>query len=166
LIQSKQMQRRNINTEQNQFIVNKGIVYNKRDILMLLRDLGFVTYREVVKNKILEDGRGYIMRVYANSEEPTLFLNGRIYINVWSFDYLKLSKAGDKENTLFELCNEQRIIQIVPEETSRSFPAVSKEVLADRVLGLERLGDIAAESFSENPGDLDNPPISDDWFEN
>ena len=65
--------------DHKQFIVNNGIVYNKRDMVTLLQDLGNVSYYELVDSKIVSQGKGYIMRLCCNSEEPTLFLQGRIY---------------------------------------------------------------------------------------
>jgi hypothetical protein len=102
-----------------QFIVNNGIVYNKKDILMLIRDLGKVSYFELVNGKVTNKGKGYVLRVCANSEEPTFFLAGRIYINVGSFNFLKLKKIKDVDNTLFELISEDRTIKLVPDLTEK-----------------------------------------------
>lgn len=98
-----------------QFIVNNGIVYNKKDMLMLIRDLGKVSYFEVVNGKVVSKGKGFVLRVCSNSEEPTLFLGGRVYINVGSFNYLKLRKIKETDNTLFELVGAERIIKLVPD---------------------------------------------------
>jgi hypothetical protein len=107
-----------------QFIVNNGIVYNKKDMLMLIRDLGKVSYFEIVDGKVTTKGKGYILRVCANSEEPTLFLAGRIYINVGSFNYLKLKKIKDSDNTLFEMVSDERIVKLVPDLSEKPlFPA-------------------------------------------
>jgi hypothetical protein len=104
-----------------QFIVNNGIVYNKKDMLMLIRDLGKVSFFEFVSGKLASKGKGYIMRVCANSEEPTLFLGGRIYINVGAFSFLKLKKIKDADNTLFELISDDRVIKIVPDLSEKPY---------------------------------------------
>lgn len=151
----------NTNDNQSQFIVNNGIVYNKRDILLLMRDLGNVTYLEISGGKVANKGKGYVMRVCANSEEPTLFLGGRIYINVGSFNYLKLSKIKGQENTLFELIKEDRVIQIIPDDANRSFPSTSKETFAERMLGWGK----EEGGLPDSASDMENP-FNDEWFEN
>lgn len=118
-----------------QFIINNGIVYNKKDMLMLIRDLGKVSYFEIVNGKVASKGKGYVMKVCSNSEEPTLFLAGRIYINVGSFNYLKLKKIKDSDNTLFELMSEERVVKLVPDLTEKA-PFPSGE-FADNFIELE-----------------------------
>jgi len=118
-----------------QFIVNNGIVYNKKDMLMLVRDLGKVSYFEIVNGKVESKGKGYVMRVCSNSEEPTLFLGGRIYINVGCFSYLKLKKIKDADNTLFELVSDERTIKLVPDISEK--PMLLSEDFADSFIELE-----------------------------
>jgi len=118
-----------------QFIVNNGIIYNKKDMLMLIRDLGKVSYFEIVGGKVVNKGKGYVMRVCSNSEEPTLFLAGRIYINVGSFNYMKLKKIKDADNTLFELVSDERTIKLVPDTSEK--PMLSTEELAESFIELE-----------------------------
>jgi hypothetical protein len=118
-----------------QFIVNNGVVYNKKDMLMLIRDLGKVSYFEFVNGKLASKGKGYILRVCANSEEPTLFLGGRIYINVGSFSYIRLKKIKEADNTLFELVSDERLIKIVPDISEK--PMLSDLDFADNLIELE-----------------------------
>ena len=118
-----------------QFIVNNGIIYNKKDMLMLIRDLGKVSYFEIIGGKVVNKGKGYVMRVCSNSEEPTLFLAGRIYINVGSFNYMKLKKIKDADNTLFELVSDERTIKLVPDTSEK--PMLSPEDMADSFIELE-----------------------------
>lgn len=130
------MKNKNIKKYKNQLIVNNGIVYNKKDMLMLLRDLGNVNYYELVGGQLSEKGKGFIYRVCANSEEPTLFLSGRIYINVNSFDFLKLSKVKGGSNTLFELVSDERTIKIVPSLADVSNHPIIKGSFADKMAEL------------------------------
>ena len=118
-----------------QFIVNNGIIYNKKDMLMIIRDLGKVSYLEIVGGKVVNKGKGYVMRVCSNSEEPTLFLAGRIYINIGSFNYMKLKKIKDADNTLFELVSDERTIKLVPDATDK--PMLSPEEMAESFIELE-----------------------------
>ncbi|MFA4857710.1 MAG: hypothetical protein WC901_02345 [Candidatus Margulisiibacteriota bacterium] len=124
------------NNKRLPLIINDGIVYKKKDMLLLLRDLGKVSYQEIVGGRTMASGKGYLMRLSCNSEEPTLFLNGRVYINVALFDYLKLYKDGVRENTIFELYNEHRVMRIVPEETLRPYFPAEKEYLGEKAPGI------------------------------
>ena len=134
-----------------QIIINDGIVYKKKDMLLLLRDLGKVAYYEVQKGRVRSLGKGYVMRLCCNSEEPSLFLNGRVYINVNAFSYLKLIKERRKENTIFELHSDNRIMRLVPEENAKPFAALEKDMFGEKTLGI----------FSDDifpPDDLNAPP--------
>ncbi|MCX5725665.1 MAG: hypothetical protein NT030_00530 [Candidatus Saganbacteria bacterium] len=140
-----------------QFIVNDGIIYNKRDILMLLRDLGNVAYFETFKGKIVNKGKGYIMRVCANSEDPTLFLSGRVYINVNIFDYMKVNKVKGGAQTLFELINGDRVIKLIPDESAKLQAIASPSLFAEKLMELRMPmddilpGEDTDELFPEGP---------------
>jgi len=118
-----------------QFIMNNGIVYNKKDMLMMVRDLGKVSYFEIVDGKVVNQGKGYVFRVCSNSEEPTLFLAGRIYINVATFNYLRLRKIKDSDNTLFELVSDERTVKLVPDANER--PPLTQDVFSENFIELE-----------------------------
>lgn len=141
-----------------QFIVNDGIVYNKRDIMYLLWDLGFITYFEVEGEKVLNRGKGYIMRVSANSEDPTFFLNGRIYINVAAIDYLKVRKIKEF-STMYELYCDKRIIKIIPDNKKQVHPPF--RYIADAMVGIDVMTEeeIPPEGPDDQPGGYrDMPP--------
>ena len=123
------------NSAKMQFIVNNGIVYNKKDMLMLIRDLGKVSYFEFIDGKVASKGKGYVLRVCANSEEPTLFLGGRIYINVGSFNFIRLKKIKESDNTLFELVSDDRVIKLVPDISEK--PIFADQEFADNFIELE-----------------------------
>jgi hypothetical protein len=118
-----------------QFIVNNGIIYNKKDMLMLIRDLSKVAYFEFVSGKVTNKGKGYVMRVCVNTEEPTLFIAGRIYINVGCFNYLKLRKIKEQDNTLFELVGDERTVKLVPDINEK--PLFAANEFADNFIELE-----------------------------
>jgi len=133
-----------------QFIVNDGIIYNKRDIMNILWDLGYITYFEAEGDNVTNKGKGYIMRVSANNEEGTLFLNGRIYINVNSIDYLKVRKIKDF-TTLYELHCDKRIIKLVPDHKKHPMPPF--RYVAEAVADMDMM---PGEEFP--PENLDEPP--------
>jgi len=152
-MQKKNQESRQLN--KLQFIVNDGIVYNKRDMLTLLRDLGHVIYYEFIGGRVAGKGRGYIMRVSASSEEPTLFLSGRIYINVNVFDYLKFKKMKGAEKTLFELYGSDRVIKLIPDDNSRSQPPLSQSLFADKLMELGIVADEPWDSAEEGEDTLE-----------
>ncbi|MCX5749472.1 MAG: hypothetical protein NTZ10_04440 [Candidatus Saganbacteria bacterium] len=140
-----------------QFIVNDGIIYAKRDIMNLLWDLGFVTYYEVEGERVVNKGKGFIMRVSSNSEDPTLFLNGRIYINVSSVDYLRVKKIKE-DQTLYELHSTNRIIKIIPDTKKQAYPPF--RYVADTMVGMGVIGEELPPEGLEGPMDdfRDLPP--------
>ncbi len=144
-------------TNRVQFIVNDGIIYNKKDMLTLLRDLGHVVYYEFIRGKVVAKGRGYIMRVSASSEDPTLFLSGRVYINVNVFDYIRLTKIRGQEKTLFELHSGDRVINLLPDDNPRAQAPLSQSLFADKLMELG----IVAEDQLENPEEEDGPPAEE-----
>lgn len=142
-----------------QFIVNNGIIYSKREISKLLWDLSFVAYYEVSKGKVVNKGRGFIMRVSANNTDPTLFLNGRIYINTNSFDYMKVKSAG-KNLTMYELYGDDRVMKIIPDLKKNQFP--STNIVAQTLSGFgfseqdDPSFDAFGDSFEDSTGETEN----------
>ena len=92
-------------------LVESGIVYSKRDMIRILRDLDYVEYIDLVDNIIVAQGQGYVIEVYANSFDSTLVFNNRLHINVNGFDFLKLRSNPKKE---VELISGHRIIKLTP----------------------------------------------------
>jgi|GEM_PF-1074250 len=143
-----------------QFIVNDGIIYAKKDIMNLLWDLGFVTYYEVEGERVLHKGKGFIMRVSVSSEDPTLFLNGRIYINVNMVDYLRVKKIKE-DHTLYELHSPDRTIKIVPDLKKQAYPPF--RYVGDTMVGMGVPGEELPPDMFDNPMDdfRDLPPESE-----
>lgn len=140
-----------------QFIVNEGIIYNKKDIMRLLWDLGHVIYLEAYDEKILNKGKGFIMQISYNSEDPTIFLGGRIYINVNSFDCLKVKKIKDSL-TMYELYNEDRIIKMIPDIKKQPYPPLRH--ISDAMIGLGVMGE------GDMPDSIEGTPDGsiDEWM--
>jgi len=143
-----------------QLIINEGIIYNKKDMLMLIRDLGNVNFYEIVGGQIVNKGKGFIYRVCISSEEPTLFLSGRIYVNMNSFDYLKLSKIKGSNNTLFELVSEERTVKLVPSLADKTSHPLIRGTFADK---MAELGMFNEDIFEEGSMNL---PFDDDLLDN
>ncbi len=86
-------------------IVNTGIIVNKLDMRRLLADLGRVHYIYTQEDKLLSEGEGDVMEVFANPQRSTLVANNALYLNVCSFDYLELKQSPQQE-TYFDLMQE------------------------------------------------------------
>ena len=103
---------KNVDTEnQISCLVDYGIVYSKRDMIRILRDLDRVEYTDLVDSVLVAKGEGYVIDVYANSFDSTLIFNNRLHINVNSFDFLKI-KTNPKK--IVELISGHRTIKLVP----------------------------------------------------
>jgi glutaminase len=120
-------------------IVNMGIVVNKLDIRRLLNDLGRVHYIYTQDDKLLSEGDGDVMEVFANSHRSTLVTNNALYVNVDSFDYLEL-KLSPQQETYFDLIQEQMCLRLIPlstplqERRNRQFNVTVIEAMMDQVL--------------------------------
>ena len=120
-------------------IVNTGIVVNKLDIRRLLNDLGRVHYIYTQDHKLLSEGDGDVIEVFANSRRATLVTNNSLYLNVDSFDYLELKQSPQPE-TYFDLIQEQMCLRLIPlstplqERRNRQFNFTVIEAMMDAVL--------------------------------
>ena len=116
-----------------------GIVVNKLDIRRLLNDLGRVHYIYTQENKLLSEGDGDVMEVFANSHRSTLVTNHALYVNVDSFDYLELKQSPQQE-TYFDLIQEQMCLRLIHLSTplqarrDRQFNVTVIEAMMDQVL--------------------------------
>ncbi|MGF1539137.1 MAG: hypothetical protein ACFCU5_01590 [Pleurocapsa sp.] len=102
-------------------IVDTGIIVNQDDIQRLLQDLNRVRYVHLIDDRIHSEGKGFIKEIFSDPFQSTLIANNNLYINLQSFDYLKLSKSTDKQ-TKFVLIQDNRQLHLIPE-----LPSSSKE---------------------------------------
>lgn len=94
-------------------IVDEGIVINQDDIKRLLVDLCYVHYIYTVDKQVNSKGRGLIQEIFSDSHQSTLVANGKIYINLKSFDYLQLSRSAD-ELAHFDLIQDNCQLRLIP----------------------------------------------------
>lgn len=102
-------------------IIDFGTIINKEDIRRLLTDLGSVYYTHTLDGVLQSEGEGWVVEVFADSLQSTLVANHSLYINVQSFDYLKIHRSGDHQ-TYFDLVQENRQLRLIP--ISPSLPDV------------------------------------------
>lgn len=138
---------KNTDTEnQISCLVNYGIIYSKRDMIRILRDLDRVEYADLIDEINVASGEGYVVEVYANSYDSTIVFNHRLHINVNGFDFLKIKSSPDKE---VELISGHRIIKLKPltNPLSTNQSAVEEEIDEQRIA-------IASQLACDNEVDL------------
>lgn len=99
------------NENQISCLIDAGIIYAKRDMVRVLRDLDRVEYVDLIDNIEVAKGEGYVIEVYANTYDSTLVFNNRLHINVNGFDFLKIRSNPDKT---VELISGHRTIKLKP----------------------------------------------------
>lgn len=120
-------------------IVNTGIIVNKLDMKRLLADLGRVHYIYTQEDRLLSEGEGDVMEVFANPQRSTLVANSALYLNVESFDYLELTQSPQQQ-TYFDLMQEGMCLRLIPlstplqERQQRQWNVSAIEAMMDEVL--------------------------------
>ena len=107
-------------------IVGSGIIVNRSDIYRLLCDLGQVRYFDIVDESVMANGTGYIMEVFADPQCATVAIGRTLYVNVCSFDYLKLHTDLEQQVT-FDLVQDSRILRLMPITTSMEAERLSAQ---------------------------------------
>jgi hypothetical protein len=120
-------------------IIDIGIIVNKQDMERLLADLSRVRYIHSQDGKIVTEGEGYVLEVFADPQRATLVANHTLYLNVQSFDYLELNQSPENES-YFDLIQDNRQLRLIPlsnplqEQTTRSLNAAALEAVVAEVL--------------------------------
>jgi hypothetical protein len=120
-------------------IIDSGIIVNKCDMRRLLVDLGRVRYIHIQDEQVKRRGEGYVLEVFADLQQATLIANHAIYLNVYSFDYLKLNQSPEDE-TYFDLVQDGRLLRLIPlsnplqEQANRNLNAAALDAVMDQVL--------------------------------
>lgn len=94
-------------------IIDFGTLVNKDDIRRLLNDLSRVRYIHTFDGKLQSEGEGWIVEVFADPHQATIVANNKLYLNVYSFDYLQIHLSPDQE-TYFDLIQDNRQLRLIP----------------------------------------------------
>ena len=113
-------------------IVDEGIIINPDDIKRLLADLCHVQYIHKIGDRETSRGEGYIQEIFNDPNQSTLIANRKIYINIQSFDYLRLSKSTEDE-TCFDLIQDSRQLSIVPIARTAQSQAIARDIDAEAI---------------------------------
>lgn len=143
---------------QLQCIVDEGILVHRRDMVRILRDLGHVRYEDHVGESVRSQGEGYVVSVVSSDQASTIIVNKRLYLNVNTFDFVRLSTAEGGAAQI-DLVTDQRVIRLLP----LGDPLAERQVIvpADTLLpppeALDKLfGDNFAEVYLEDDFDDDD----------
>jgi hypothetical protein len=124
-------------------IIESGILVNKEDIKRLINDLTQVRYIHDIDGVVQNQGQGWILEVFNDSTQATIVVNNSIYINVQSFDYLKLNQVSPYE-TYFDLIQDNRTLRLIPIATSNQ----EQQQQVSKNLGFDSLDEMLGEVFS------------------
>jgi len=94
-------------------IVDQGVIANKNDIQRLLRDLTCVHYIHSIGDHSFSQGQGCVVEVFNESGSSTIVANHGLYLNLQSFDYLRLSQSATGE-AYFDLIQGDRQLRLIP----------------------------------------------------
>jgi hypothetical protein len=111
-------------------IIDSGVVIGKEDMRRLLDDLGRVRYLHTLEGVLQSEGEGWIVEVFADSHQSTLVANHSLYLNVLSFDYLRLTRSPDGEN-YFDLVQDNRQLRLIPLTNPLQDPDIKRRLDAD-----------------------------------
>ena len=120
-------------------LVDAGVVVNKVDMHRLLNDLGRVRYIHEQDGRVVSEGEGYVLEVFADPNQSTLVANHTLYLNVHSFDYLELSASSERQAHL-DLVQDNRRLRLIPlsnplqEQTTRNLNAAALEAMVAEAL--------------------------------
>jgi hypothetical protein len=100
-------------------MVSEGTLFNKRDMMRALETIEGVTYFDIMDDQVISKGSGVLMKVFASKDNATLVVNGSLFINVFSFDYLHFS-SNRRGKAVVDLIKESRVLRLIPHEDTKS----------------------------------------------
>ena len=124
-------------------IVESGILVNKEDIKRLINDLTQVRYIHDIDGVVQNQGQGWILEVFNDPAQATIVVNNSLYINIQSFDYLKLNQVSPYE-TYFDLIQDNRTLRLIPLATANQ----EQQQQVSKNLGFDSLDEMLGEVFS------------------
>lgn len=122
-------------------IIESGILVNKEDIKRLINDLTQVNYIHIIDGVVQNNGTGWILEVFNDPNQATVVVNNSLYINIQSFDYLKLTQISPQE-TYFDLIQDNRQLRLIPLTTA------NQDVQTPKNIGFDCLEDMLEEVLS------------------
>lgn len=111
-------------------IVDEGILINKKDMRRALETLEAVKYTYLVDGTVMGKGEGVVVKVFSSTDTSTLVVNGCLFLNILSFNYIRFF-AEDSGQTTIELVEDSRTLRLTPiEEDTRRLSKINREIFA------------------------------------
>lgn len=109
-------------------IVNEGILINRKDMFRALETLESVKYAHIVDGNVISQGEGVVVKVFSSPDTSTLVVNGCLFLNILSFNYLRFY-TQDNGVTVIELIEDSKTLQLTPiEDDSRRASRINREI--------------------------------------
>jgi hypothetical protein len=91
-------------------IVNDGTLTQARDMVRALETVEALSYRYLVDDEVIADGRATLVRIMADDESSSVLVNGCLFLNVSSFRYLNF--RTEEGRARFELFTDGAVLEI------------------------------------------------------
>jgi hypothetical protein len=108
-------------------LVGDGPLTNPRDMVRALETVETFSYRYLVDGELIAEGKAALVRIMADDQSASLLVNGCLFLNVASFQYLNFHTSAEGR-TRFELFVEGAVLEIVPLEVPEVRPG-QREVI-------------------------------------
>jgi hypothetical protein len=94
-------------------LVGDGTLTNPRDMVRALETVETFTYRYLVDGELITEGKATLVRIMADDESASVLVNGCLFLNVASFQYLNFH-TGDDGQARLELFVEGAELEMTP----------------------------------------------------
>ena len=129
-------------------IVDEGILINRKDMLRALETLESVTYTYIVDGNVISQGEGVVVKVFLSPETSTLVVNGCLFLNILSFNYLHFFRQENNATTV-ELIEDSKVLRLTPVEDQRRVQRINREMLTAGRFNYSYDEEVPAELFDE-----------------
>lgn len=94
-------------------LVGNGTLTQPHDMARALETVETFSYRYLVDGDLISEGRATLVRIMADSESASVLVNGCMFLNVATFQYLNFFTDAEGE-TRFDLYVEGTVLEITP----------------------------------------------------
>jgi hypothetical protein len=94
-------------------LVANGTLTHQRDMVRALETIETFAYRYVVDGDTIAEGKASLVRIMADDESASVLVNGCMFLNVASFQYLNF-QTDETGQTRFELFVNGAMLEMTP----------------------------------------------------
>lgn len=96
-------------------LIQNGTVSSPRDMIRALETIEGLSYRQEFDGTVLSEGRATLVKIMAEPGAATILVNGCLFLNVLSFEYLTFETDPDGR-VVFELYSDGMRLTLEPVE--------------------------------------------------